>query len=636
MCGFTGYFDKKSRHEEYIIHSMNNVLRNRGPDSSDYFIDKNIGISLGHRRLAIQDLSENGKQPMKSANNRFIIVFNGEIYNHLDLRKEINKKIGNKIWNGNSDTETLLTAIEVYGIEETLKLINGMFAFAILDSYNKILYLCRDRYGEKPLYYGFNNGVLFFGSQPSSFKPHPKWLPELSSFGLNEYLVKGFVGGQYSIYKNIYKLKPANYIAINLDNINLLNCKQYWHHKKEIFEINDPDIFIKQLGDKLEKIVKKRTISDRKIGSFLSGGIDSSLITYYLQKQFNNPIDTFTIGFKDLNYDESESAKRISSFLGTNHNEAVFTTDNLINSITNLPRIWDEPFSDPSQLPTLLLSEIATKKIKVAFSGDGGDELFCGYTRYNKGYDLYQLIKNSPSFFNTFYKYFSLVLSSNYSLSLMKFLPDNIRPNSIIDRTQKFTKLLNLHKEKDYYSEINKIFSQDNDLMANKNLEITNEFPFSEEFNNYREYMIERDILDYLPNDILTKVDRSSMFNGLEVRVPFLDSEFSTWARNIPINYKRLDGDGKWPLRKLLSLKIPKHLFNKPKKGFGIPLFELINNSLKSIIYEKLSTSKIKNQGIFNNFYIQEILNDHYSGKIRYHNQIWNLLIFQLWYDDNF
>ncbi len=636
MCGFTGYFEFNFNHNEAIIKRMTDTLINRGPDSYGIYINQEIGISLGHRRLSIQDLSNNASQPMRSQNKRFIIVFNGEIYNHFDLRNKINKEISYKNWKSTSDTETLLFCIEYYGIYKTLELINGMFAFAILDTFDKKLYLCRDRYGEKPLYYGINNGVLFFGSQPKSFKAHPKWKPQISSEALNEYLVRGFIGKRLSIFKGIYKLMPANYISIDLENINLLNYKTYWKHAKKENDYLDTNKLINQLDEKINDAVKLRTISDRKIGSFLSGGIDSSLITYYLQNQFSDPIDTFTIGFEDLNYDESESAKKISKFLGTNHNEVIFTKDNILSLISKLPQIWDEPFADPSQLPTLLLSENATRHVKVAFSGDGGDELFCGYTRYNQGYDAYNFLKYSPKFLKHFYKEIFKLIRSKKSLSYLRLLPSSIRPNSIVDRSLKFESLLNRDLSEDFYDVINTIFNKNNPILLSDNIgEIKNSIS-SNSFKNYREYMIEKDIIDYLPNDILTKVDRSSMFNGLEVRVPLLDHELASWARNLPIAFKRYDGKGKWPLRKLLSLKIPKNIFEKPKKGFGIPLEKIISHELKDLVYEKLSSKKIKDQGIFNNSYIQYLLNNHYSGGDKFHNQIWNLLIFQLWFDENF
>ena len=276
-----------------------------------------------------------------------------------------------------------------------------MFSFALLDVWKKQLYLCRDRYGEKPLYYGLNNGV-FFGSQPKSFKTHPKWVSEICYEALNDYLIRGYIGGKNSIYKGINQLMPAKYIAIDLNNIKSLQQKYYWKHSKENKYKYSADSLITSLDIRIENLINSRTISDRKIGSFLSGGIDSSLITYYLQKQSSKPIDTFTIGFKDKNYDESNDARKIAQYLGTNHNETIFSKSDLLNLIPKLPIIWDEPFADPSQLPTLLLSEITTEKVKVAFSGDGGDELFCGYTRYNSGYDAYKFIQNSPNIFNVF------------------------------------------------------------------------------------------------------------------------------------------------------------------------------------------------------------------------------------------
>ena len=635
MCGFTGYFDPFFEHELFIIKEMTNQIITRGPDSYGYHIDRDIGISIGHRRLSIQDLSENGSQPMFSQSKRYILAFNGEIYNHFYLRQLIDKKSNIQNWKGTSDTETLLSLVENFGIEESLNLINGMYAFVIIDNWDRKLYLCRDRFGEKPLYYGIVNGVLFFGSQPKSFKPHPKWESRICSNALNQYFLKGYIGNVNSIYKGIYKLLPANFISIDLKNINLFNSKRYWRKQKnDLSSLNEKNI-VDVLDEKIDSTVKSKLISDRKIGSFLSGGIDSSLITYYLQKQFSEPIDTFTIGFEDLSFDESDSARKIAKFLGTNHYEEVFNSNHLINLIPKLPTIWDEPFCDPSQLPTFLLSQIATENVKVAFSGDGGDELFCGYTRYNYGYKLFKLIKKSPSFIKSIYYYLNLIISSDLSLKILKKLPDSIRPNSIVDRSKKFERILNLN-DNDFYEIITSNFMPDNPLLLNQDLEIVNNNEMAVQFMDYREYMMNRDINEYLAEDILTKVDRASMSNGLEVRVPFLDHEFANWAQNLPINLKTFDGNGKWPLRKLLSYKLPEKLFKKPKKGFGIPLDIMINNDLKELVHTMLSKEMILTQGIFNLSYIENLLERNYYGKEKLHNQIWSLLIFQLWYTENF
>ena len=635
MCGFTGYFDPSFDHKQFIIEEMTHQIISRGPDSYGIHIDKDIGISLGHRRLSIQDLSENGSQPMLSNSKRYTLAFNGEIYNHFYLRKLIEKKSNIQIWKGTSDTETLLSMVENFGIEESLTLINGMYAFVILDNWDRKLYLCRDRFGEKPLYYGIVNGVLFFGSQPKSFKSHPKWESRICTNALNQYFLKGYIGNINSIYEGIFKLLPANFISIDLNNINLFNSQTYW--RKESYDLsflNHKNI-VDVLDEKIDSTVKSKLISDRKIGSFLSGGIDSSLITYYLQKQFSEPIDTFTIGFEDLSFDESECARKIAKFLGTNHYEEVFNSNHLINLIPKLPTIWDEPFSDPSQLPTFLLSQIATENVKVAFSGDGGDELFCGYTRYNSGYKLYKLVKKSPLFIRRIYQYLTLIISSDLSLEILKRLPDSIRPNSLVDRSQKFVRILNLN-DNDFYEIITSNFMPNNPLFLNQDLKIINNNELEDQFMDYREYMMNRDINEYLPDDILTKVDRASMSNGLEVRVPFLDHDFANWAQNLPIKLKTFDGNGKWPLRKLLSSKLPENLFKKPKKGFGIPLDIIINNDLKELVYSMLSKEIILSQGIFNLSYIENLLERNYYGKEKLHNQIWSLLIFQLWYKDNF
>ena len=635
MCGITGFFDKNYFHDENLIIKMTNSLVSRGPDNIGYWLDNSLGISLGHRRLSIQDLTINGAQPIFSHTKQHIMIFNGEIYNHLRVRKILEKD--NQInWNGSSDSETLVNSIEILGIQETLKIINGMFAFAVLDLSNSNLILARDRFGEKPLYYGFVNKVFFFGSQPKSFKPHPKWEPEVSINGLNEYLQKGYISSPQSIYKGINRLPKSCFLIFNLLEKKIKEPINYWKYSKtENQFINDKDI-INQLNLKLYNSIKSRTLSDVPVGSFLSGGIDSTLITTYLNEISKEKINTFTIGFNDKSFDESHYAEKISKYLGTNHYLSIFKDNDFERLIMKIPKIWDEPFADASQMPTLLLCEMTSKFTKVVLSGDGGDELFCGYERYNFGNKLYKIYKFSPKFLFPSFNLLTSILNSEFISKNLNYFIKSKRPKIFFDRLNKLSNVFNSSYESDFYTALNSFFPIKSNLLINSNLNRVKSNIDKEDFEDYRNYMIYRDLEEYLPNDILVKVDRASMEYGLEARAPFLDHELADWAINIPIKYKILDGKGKWPLRKLLSQRLPKDLYERPKMGFGIPLSDLISGKFKEIVYEYLSYEKIKKQRIFNPEYIEYLLEGNYHLGKRFHNQIWIILMFQLWYYENF
>tara|TARA_Y100000589_G_scaffold263543_1_gene254028 strand:+ start:1089 stop:2996 length:1908 start_codon:yes stop_codon:yes gene_type:complete len=635
MCGITGFYEDNNFYNEKLIIEMTNSLFSRGPDDVGYWLDHSLGICLGHRRLSIQDLTKNGAQPIFSYSKNNIIIYNGEIYNHINIRRalEIKHKIN---WIGNSDSETLINSIEIFGIKKTLELIDGMFAFAALDLKSKTLTLARDRFGEKPLYYGFVNKVFFFGSQVKSFKPHPKWLPEISLEALNEFLQKGYISSSQSIYKGIKRLPKGCYLKFDLIEKKIQGPICYWKHSRIENKIENKFDVIKQLDLKLFNSINARKLSDVPVGSFLSGGIDSSLITTYLHEMSDSKIDTFTIGFEDNSFDESKYARKISNFLGTNHHESIFKYVDFERLIMKIPKIWDEPFADPSQMPTLLLCEMTSNFTKVVLSGDGGDELFCGYERYNFGNKIYNIYKIFPKFLYPSFEKFNIIFNSRFILKNINYFLKSKRPKLLLDRLNKLSNVFNSAYDSDFYTALNSIFSLKSSVLKNYDFTEIKSCIERNEFEDYRNYMIARDLEEYLPNDILTKVDRASMEYGLEARAPFLDHELAEWAINIPIKYKRLDGKGKWPLRKLLSQKLPKELYERPKMGFGIPLRDLISGPFKGIVYEYLGSKKIKDQNIFNPNYIKNLLVSNYDLGKRFHNQIWVILMFQLWYYENF
>ena len=400
MCGIVGYWDKQGATMETVV-KMASRIKHRGPDDSGTWICENNTLALGHQRLSILDLSEAGHQPMISPCGRYVLSYNGEIYNHLDLRKELESEGGHFKWRGHSDTEILLASLRHWGTEGTLQRLNGMFAFALWDSVEKTLTLARDRMGEKPLYYGRANSTFFFGSELKSFKPHPNWQGEIDRNALALFMRHNYIPAPWSIYKNIKKLLPAYYVVVREHGTVVSAPQRYWNLGKIASEGvesvgGSPEECIEGLDSLLQKSVLSRMASDVPLGAFLSGGFDSSAVVALMQAQTTQPVKTFTIGFHEQGHNEAHHAKEVAIHLGTEHTELYVTPEEAMAVIPRLPTIWDEPFSDSSQIPTLLVSELARKHVTVSLSGDGGDELFCGYTRYTKGYQAWKTIRALP------------------------------------------------------------------------------------------------------------------------------------------------------------------------------------------------------------------------------------------------
>ena len=536
MCGISGFYSINAFDFNNVILKMSSALSHRGPDSSRTWKDKNSGIIFGHQRLSILDLTKAGDQPMFSKSKRFVITFNGEIYNHLEIRNKLAEINSNIKWKSGTDTETLLEAIEILGIKKTLEIVVGMFAFVIWDKKNRALTLVRDRMGEKPLYYGWQgtgkNKVFLFGSELKALKPHPLFTNEINRDAIALQLRHNYIPDPYSIYKDIYKLLPGHYLHLrekDLKNGLLPKVINYWSLMKCAIEGNMNQLPLNgleiqnDLEDHLKLSVKQQMISDVPTGAFLSGGIDSSTIVSLMQSQSNKQIKTFTIGFSKSDFNEAKYAKKIAKHLGTDHTELYFSTKTAMQVIPKLPTIHDEPFSDNSQIPSFLLSQLAKKQIRVALSGDGGDELFCGYNRYNST--------------NSWSNKFNLIPNS-----IRKILADRIKatPQDALNRLLNLlpnlndyasvgykTKSINALKAKTLADLYHVILSQSQNpsdvVLRSKEPAtfLTKLQPKFPDFNNHQ-IMMALDQITYLPNDILVKVDRTSMASSIETRVPFL------------------------------------------------------------------------------------------------------------------
>ncbi len=623
MCGFTGYWSKLVKAESKIVNLMADKLSSRGPDSEGNWIDIEDGFAIAHKRLSILDLTDAGNQPILSKDKRYVLAYNGEVYNHLKLRENLNYK--SDYWIGTSDSETLVECISSWGVEKTLKMLNGMFAFSLWDRNTKELTLARDRMGEKPLYYGNLCESFLFGSQLKSFKDFPQWNGEIDKVSLQYYFKFGYIPSPRSIFKNFYKLEPGHYIKVKKENDFIFSKHCYWDLKKKFIKskaINSSFSFggIDDLEEKLKESVKKRMISDVPIGAFLSGGIDSSSIAYLMQSQSKTPINTFTIGFENKNFDETKKSKKIANFLGTNHTEIYLNNIDSLGLIENISEVWDEPFSDISQVPTLLLSQITKQHVSVALSGDGGDELFCGYNRYLNGYDLYKSSQFKPL------KY----LLNNFKL---KSFLNNFSNELIIEKYEKFMSVLNTDNIYDYYSNVVKIFDDKDYIFKDKNLENNLQlFPDFPDAYKYKEedVLMYLDMRQYLPEDIMTKVDRASMSCGLETRAPFLDHELVEYSFSIPLSMKKNKNKGKQVIRQILYKNLPKFLVDNNKKGFSVPVSDWLDGPLKEWSNNLLENEINNKDSLFNKERLKLLISKD-NNESRKSQKIWTLLMFLSW-----
>ena len=589
MCSILGYFNTSLSIDE--VKSYNKKMSHRGPDASitkEYkFKDKNLYLS--HNRLAIQDLDTKANQPME--NNRFVIVFNGEIYNHFEIREELDYDN----FQTHSDTETLLWSFTEFGIEKTINKLNGMFSIGVFDKKNQKLFLIRDRIGIKPLYWTFQNNEFIFSSELKGIRDDIK----INDFdSLVKFVSFGYIFNDKSYYKNIYKLKPAHYLIFDGSNIEI---KKYWDLPKEKLNINYNEA-VEKVESLLKDSIKKRLLSDLEVGTFLSGGIDSSLVSAIMSKVSNKQIKTFTIGFNEKGYNEAEFAKEIAKKIDSNHFEYYFGVNDVLNLIENIDYYYDEPFGDASSLPTMLLSQFTKSQVTVSLSGDGGDELFLGYDRYEFTQNYYNKISKLPmrNIISWFCKSInhdkcnkmSYVIKNLSKENLYAILYSDLKPWELKSTFNKDIIYNNLKELLDYDQELNIV----------------------EDFSRL-------DFYRYLPDDILVKVDRASMAYSLEARVPILDYRLVELAYSLPENIKLKHGP-KSILKDILSKYIDRNIFDRPKKGFGVPLKIWFRNELKDILYEKILSL---DENIFNKKELLKKFEMHQKGA-NYEYLFWNLM----------
>lgn len=640
MCGITGVFSSQGPRLSASVSRMAEAIRYRGPDDTDVWCDASVGVGLGHVRLSVLDLSAAGHQPMLSVSGRYVIVFNGEIYNHLELRQDLREMS----WRGHSDTETLLACIEAVGVEKTLPRLTGMFAFALWDRLERRLTLVRDRIGEKPLYYGWCDGVFLFGSELKALEAYPGWRGEIDRGALASFMRYGYVPLPHSIYTGIRKLIPGTSVILSIaDQAGFWPEPQpYWSalditRQPELEFVSDADA-ISELDVRLRRAIQGQMLADVPLGAFLSGGVDSSAVVALMQVQSSRPIKTFSIGFSEGDYNEAAYAKAVAAHLGTDHTELYVTPADALAVIPCLPVIYDEPFGDSSGIPTHLVARLARQHVTVALSGDGGDELFGGYNRYFWGRSIWQRIGPLPIGLRRLIgRAVTLLTPKQWDRlggMVRALLPKGLQMAALGDKLHKLASIIDVRNPDELYR---RLISQHRDPgslvigAGEKNIWADAQI-LKLRRQDFSERMMFHDLVGYLTDDILTKVDRAAMAVSLETRVPMLDHHVVEFAWQLPLSMKiRNEGEGKWLLRRVLDRYVPRELIERPKMGFGIPLDSWLRGPLRDWAESLLDARRLEQEGYFHPGPIRQRWTEHLSGTRNWQYALWNVLMFQAW-----
>ena len=636
MCGIVGYWGDAVSDELPAVR-MADRIAHRGPDGSGVWCDKAAGLALAHRRLSIIDLSLAGHQPMLSPCGRYVLVYNGEIYNHLDLRADLEREGGGFDWRGHSDTEILLAALRHWGVKGGLERINGMFAFALWDKAERVLYLARDRMGEKPLYYGHCGTTLLFGSELKTLAAHPRWSGRLDREALTLFLRYNYVPAPWSIYQGIRKLPPAHFVAIRDRGPVIADPIRYWDVNAAAARgasETSPEALTDELEALLLDAVGRRMAADVPLGAFLSGGYDSSIVAALMQRQSDRPVQTFSIGFREEEYNEARHAKAVAAHLGTDHTELYVSPEQAMAVIPDLPTIYDEPFADSSQIPTFLVSRLARRHVTVSLSGDGGDELFCGYNRYLLGYSVWRRLGRIPPPARRLLA--TLIRSApGHALDRMqRALPRRRQVSSLPDRLPKLAEVLSYRTSHAFYRSLVSHAKDPAALVLGAHepetmLDRPGDLP---RLPGLRERMMLLDMHTYLPDDILTKVDRASMSVSLEARVPLLDHRVVEFAWRVPTDLKYRNGESKWLLRQVVYRHVPRELMERPKMGFGVPIEHWLRGPLRDWAEALLDERRLREDGLLQPAPIRQMWNEHLGGRRRWHYNLWDVLMFQAWH----
>jgi asparagine synthase (glutamine-hydrolysing) len=647
MCGFAGYLDLSAgqSNEELLRQAscMAQTLRHRGPDDAGAWADANSGIAFGFRRLSILDLSPHGHQPMHSKSGRYVIVFNGEIYNFESLRRSLEDH--HHLFVGRSDTEVLLAAIDEWGVEDALERFNGMFAFALWDRDLRQLHLARDRLGEKPLYYGWCGSTFVFGSELKALRAYARFSSSVDSESLFDYLRYNCIPAPRSIYKSIFKVPPATLLSLkSRGSTPQTQSMCYWSAKESVLDgIAEPfqgnsEEAVNQLEELLRDSVRLRMSADVPVGAFLSGGIDSSAVVSLMRAENESPIRTFSIGFAEHDYDEAVYAKRVAEHLGTIHNELYVSSTEAIEAILQLPCIYDEPFADSSQIPTFLVSQLARRQVTVALSGDGGDELFGGYNRYTLAPRIWRGVGWLPKGIR------KVAAGLLWSLSpqvrdlvfetLLRSVSGAHRPRQLGEKLQKLAEIVAADNPEQMYGIlVSECYDPTTVLRSPLTRNFQDDLKRDTDLTDMVARMMYLDTVTYLPDDILVKLDRATMAASLEARVPLLDHRLVEFAWKLPLSLKIRRGQGKWVLRQVLHKYLPSTIIERPKAGFAVPLSDWLRGPLHDWADSLLDERRLRTEGFFNAGLVRQRWHEHMKCKHNWQGHLWGILMFEAWLD---
>lgn len=644
MCGIAGLIDQKrsmtAGNLRRVALAMSDSLRHRGPDGGGVFVDAACGVALGHRRLSIVDLSEQGHQPMFSADGRYVLVFNGEMYNFPEMRQELEARGVAPKWRGHSDTEVFLAAVSAWGLSRAVDQMVGMFAFALWDSQRRVLYLARDRFGEKPMYYATIDRTFAFASELKALQKIPGWSGRIDARSLASFMRFRYVPAPHSIYSGVGKLEPGSIAEI--DGEGRVKISRYWSPEtlgdmSPRFKGSEHEA-VEALEQHLRRSIRGQMIADVALGAFLSGGIDSSTIVALMQAESTRPVKTFTIGFHEDDYDEAPYARAVASHLGTEHTELYVTAEQSMAVIPRLPTMFDEPFADPSQIPTHLLAAMARRHVTVTLSGDAGDELFGGYQRYWLARDLWSMVGHAPqrvragtaallegvpvAMLNRGFRWFGRRMS-HYA-----------RPGKTGDKLLKAAALLRSYSVDDIYGQLLSTWKDPSAVVRS----CEHDVPLLDRSSwpalaDPIERWMWLDVGTYLPDDILVKLDRAAMAVGLEGRVPLLDHHLVSFMASVPRSIKAGDHGGKPLLKRLLCKYVPRELVERPKKGFGVPIDSWIRGPLRSWAEELLDERRLRSCGLFQVNEVRRKWREHVQGTRNWQYELWAILMFQAWHE---